>query len=331
MIEALGRARDRLIESGDLASAAKSEMLVGFRYWNEGRGDEAASSIARSRDLLANAEQSPAVAFVLSRLAISYMLRDEFEVTVELSRRAAEMAGTFDRDDIRAHALNTSGTARVGHGDLSGIAQLERSIEIAETINALDLTIRGYKNLGSVLYELGEREQAVELGRRGLDLATRFGAEYQMRWFETEIAVEDYSCGEWDRAEEAFARLDAWIAATGPHYMESVAHMCRAILRAARDDQIGAVADADGALDFARGSLDRQMVLPTLADCVLVAAILGRTDKGRGVESLTDELSDAIDDRTEGGYWSCALALGLALADRIDRFPRDRVTGPSAG
>ena len=329
MVEALGRARDRLIETGDLASAAKSEMLVGFRYWNEGRGDEAAASIARSSGLLEHAEPSPAMAYVLSRLAISYMLRDEFEVTIELSRRAGEMAEQFDLDEIRAHALNTSGTARVGQGDLSGVAEIERSVEIAERLNSLELTLRGYKNLGSVLYELGEPARAIALGRRGLELATRFGAEYQMRWYETELAVEDFAEGEWDRAEQVFAHLDAWIAASGPHYIESVAHMCRALLRASRGDRAGAVADADGALAFARGSLDRQVVLPTLADSVLVAAILDRDDLGHTVDDLMAELSPQIGDRAEVGYWPCALALGLALANCIDLFPRGRVTGPS--
>ena len=329
MIEALGRARDRMIETGDYAAAAKSEMLVGFRYWNEGRGDEAAMSVARSRDLLENAEPSPAVAFVLSRLAISYMLRDEFEETISLGERAVEIAEQFDLDEIRAHALNTSGTARVGQGDVSGVAEIERSLEIGERMNAFDLTLRGYKNLLSVLYELGESARSYELAERGLELATRFGSEYQMRWLETELAVADYCRGDWDRAEQAFTRLDEWIAATGPHYMESVAHVCRALLRAARGDDINAMADADSALDFARGSLDRQVVLPTLADCVLVAAIMGRAEPGRRVNDLVAELHNSIDHGTEAGYWVCPLALGLALDDRIDRFPKGLLTGPS--
>ncbi len=75
-----------------------------------------------------------------------------------------EIAEQFDLDEIRAHALNTSGTARVGQGDVSGVAEIERSIEIAERMNALDLTLRGYKNLWSVLYELGEPAQGVRAG-----------------------------------------------------------------------------------------------------------------------------------------------------------------------
>ena len=102
-----------------------------------------------------------------------------------------------------------------------------------------------------------------------------------MRWFETEIAVEDYSCGEWDRAEEAFAGWTHGLLPPGRIHGVGRAHV-PGDTAGARDDQIGAVADADGALDFARGSLDRQMVLPTLADCVLVAAILGRTDRDAG-------------------------------------------------
>ncbi len=156
-----------------------------------------------------------------------------------------------------------------------------------------------------------------------------------MRWFETELAVADYCQGEWDRAEQAFTRLDEWIAATGPHYMESVAHMCRALLRASRGDDAGAVADADGALDFARGSLDRQVVLPTLADCVLVAAIMGRAEPGRRVNDLVAELHNSIGEGTEGGYWACPLALGLALwptaSTSSRRGSRDRAVSLAEG
>jgi len=205
----------------------------------------------RAGQLLEGAEATPTVARVFSRLAIRSMLSGQFDETIELCRRALTIADEFDLEDIRAHVLNTQGVARITRGDLGGLTDMEASIEIAERLNAADAMIRGYKNLGSVLADLGELERSAELQRRGADAAHRFGADYQSRWFETELGIHAYLAGDWDSAEGAFNRLNAWIAEVGPHYMEAAARSCRAKIRAARGDLGGAQLDIDSSLDFA--------------------------------------------------------------------------------
>ena len=78
MTDLLGRARERLAAVGDYAGAAKAEMLVGFRHWNEARTDEAIAARARAHELVDRAEPSPTVALVMSRLAINSMLQGEY-------------------------------------------------------------------------------------------------------------------------------------------------------------------------------------------------------------------------------------------------------------
>ena len=102
--------------------------------------------------------------------------------------------------------LNTRGVTRVEpRGDLGGLADMEESLEIAERLSAVEGMIRGYKNLGSTLAELGDLRRAVELERRGVEVARRFGIEFQLVWFETELGILAYLDGDWDAADEAFA------------------------------------------------------------------------------------------------------------------------------
>ena len=97
---------------------------------------------------------------------------------------------------------------------------MEESLAIAERSTMVEGMIRGYKNLGSTLWELGELDRAVDLERRGAEVARRFGIDFQVAWFETELGALAYLDGDWDAAMDACASLDRWVARVGPHYME---------------------------------------------------------------------------------------------------------------
>ncbi|HSD02435.1 MAG TPA: adenylate/guanylate cyclase domain-containing protein, partial [Gaiellales bacterium] len=180
MTERLGRATQRLIADGDLAAAAKAEILAGFRHWNEARTAEAVAAYSRARELAERAEPSPTVAYVMTRIAINLMLRGRFEETLAVCKRAEIVADRFGLDEIRAHILNTTGVTRVNHGDLGGSADMEESIAVAERLNSAEAMIRGYKNYGSTMMDLGELRRAVDLERRGVDAARRFGADFHL-------------------------------------------------------------------------------------------------------------------------------------------------------
>ena len=320
MTDLLGRAAERLAAVGDYAGAAKAEMLVGFRHWNEARTDEAIAARARAHELVDRAEPSPTVALVMSRLAINSMLQGEYQETLDLCERAGVVAERFGLEEIRGHVLNTKGVTRVNHGDLGGIADAEESIAIAERLNSAEALIRGYKNFGSTLMELGDLPRATGLEQRGLEVALRFGLEFQVMWFETELGILAYWSGDWDASDLAFGRLQEWVGSVGPHYMEAASQTTRAKLRAARGDQAGAAQDIEAALAFARRSLDLQSLLPTLADAALITASTGAHDAPRRVSELFDEAVGGLAINVSGAYCLVEFALALALTDQADRF-----------
>jgi tetratricopeptide (TPR) repeat protein len=327
--EFLVEARDRLEASGDLGNAAKAEMLTGFHHWNIGQGEESLAAFSRAQRLIEQAEPSPTVAHVVSRVVISHLLRGQFEETIALCERALGIADEFDLEDIRCHVLNTRGVARVAHrGDLGGLADMEASLGIADRLSWAEGLIRGCKNLASTLAELGDLSRAVELERRGVEVARRFGIEFQLVWFETELGVLAYLSGDWDAAEEAFTRLDRWVERVGPHYMEAPAHVTRAKIQAARGEA-GAQQNSDQALEFGRRSGEPQVLFPTLADAALIAATSGDGDAGRRVAELFDELVEADPSKVTWSYWSTVFALALALSDQPERLAAHDVKGPS--
>ncbi len=326
----LETARDRLVASGDFGKAAEADMLIAFRFWNEGATEQSTAALSRSGELVERAEPSPTVARVISRLAMLRMVRGQFDEAIELCERALRIVADLHLDDHRPHLLNTMGAARVGRGDIGGIADLEESIEIAERLNSADGIIRGCKNLASVLAaDLGELDRAEELQHRGLEAARRFGAEFQIMWFEAELGINAYWTGDWDAADRAFARLDARVADVGHHYMEAATHSCRAKLRTARGDTVGARADIESALAFSRRSADPQMLLPTLAEAALCAATAPGTNSRQAVAELFAELAAATAGDPAYGYWTIQTALALALTDQPLAFAVDIPHDPS--
>lgn len=74
-----------------------------------------------------------------------------------------------------AEALNTKGVAlaRLGRHE-EAVREVEQSVAAAETAGLLNVACRGYTNLG-VLYTIVDPAKAVEVCRRGLDVARRIG------------------------------------------------------------------------------------------------------------------------------------------------------------
>jgi class 3 adenylate cyclase/tetratricopeptide (TPR) repeat protein len=313
-VEPLSRARDRFVAGSDYATAAQAETLVGFGLWNQGRGEAAAERFRLAGDLLSRAQPSPGVAYVLSRLAIHSFLAGRNREALALCNEAIELADRFGMDELRAHALNTRGSSRAIAGDVGGIADLEQSIEIARGLNAVETLLRGYRNLPSLLDGLGDVDRADALQREGLEIAARFGAEYHMRWHETELGLYAYYRGDWDAALAAFARLDAWVQHGRSHFMQHAARSCRAALLASRGDHQGAKADIEAALAFARSSGEPQVVTPTFADAALVIALRPGSRVALDLRALARELRQRIGDApSEVGAWWPAVAAALAL------------------
>jgi DNA-binding CsgD family transcriptional regulator len=199
---------------------------------------------------------------------VSSLLRD--------GTQALEMARALGLTALEANVLHTLGPARVNAGDLGGIDDLEAGIELAESLDSPEAR-RGYVNLTYVYAILGDTRRCRHWRGRARDAAERFGVTEGVRWAQAHDIGDHFALGRWDEALEG---AEAFIATTeaSAHYLVTAALWVRASVRLGRANQIGALADAAAALEFARGArhpANLLVALPFEARCLFEA---GRTD-----------------------------------------------------
>ena len=109
------------------------------------------------------------------------------------------MAEQLELDEIRAHALNNIGNARVTLGDAGGVADIERSVEISAAVGSVE-SVRGYLEPRHHPEPPRPPGAGVRGARRGRRLAERLGDATGIRWFAIERLFECYWTGCWDDA-----------------------------------------------------------------------------------------------------------------------------------
>jgi class 3 adenylate cyclase/tetratricopeptide (TPR) repeat protein len=277
--DVLATAAEELLDAGNREGAAEAETRLGDVLWLRGEVGSAFEHLEGAVALLADHPPSRAKALALADLARFHMMGDEAEAAVSAGSQALEMAEALGIDDLRASALNTLGVCRVLTGDVDeGLRDLERAIEMSRGIRSFQLT-RALNNMASTLGALGELERAHRFHAEGSEVAAKVGWSAAVRWLEVEHMDWQYWQGEWDRA---LAEADSILATSDPalpHVREVDAHVTRALLRLARDDEQGADHHSAAGLAFAQRTSDPQILFPAQAARSAVLCEMGFTDE----------------------------------------------------
>jgi class 3 adenylate cyclase/tetratricopeptide (TPR) repeat protein len=299
----LEQAIESLLEVGDVERAAEAEVMLGEEIWMQGRRDEGLRHVERAGELLADAPASRSKAYVLCNVARFLRNDGRDEDAIRVGRSALAMAEELGLEELCANALGTLGVARSESGDIAGVQDLERSLELAHRSNSPE-TVRAYLNLGSISARLGDLPRAFALHAEGRRAAERFGDLVGIRWFQAERLYEDYWSGRTDAALRQADAILREVEGGTPHRMELAARLIRGWIRLERGDVAGADDDARLGLEFARVAGDPQALFPALAFAARAALAAGREDEAA---DTFDELLRCWDE------WALALpSVGLA-------------------
>ena len=292
--EALKEAREALLKAGDSERAAEADALLSEFWWHRGNQGRSLEHLSRARSLVEELPPSAAKAHVLSQVSRYRALAEENEEAISVGHEALAMAEALGLDEIRAHALDNIGIAKVNLGDLTGLEDLERSIEIAVAARSPEAA-RAYNNLGAVVWMLGDVRRASTLIGEAVTVGEQLGnagiAKYS-RVLQIQLL---FAQGEWD---EGLRRADAFLEAceTGEsHYLESNIRGERASARLARGDVESALDDVRKMLAPARSAGDPQSLMPALTNAARLYAEVGRVDEARALvrEALADAPAEA--------------------------------------
>src|SRR5205085_4898348 len=232
--------------------------------WYEGDGDRARRWLDQALDLLRDRPDSPAKAMALVDRGSTHHVDQEFEKAIRFGQEALPLVDRLGLDVQRARVLSSIGVSRASLGDATGIADLERSAEIARAAGDVARTHAAMNNLSEAQFFFGRVSDAVRTYEELMESVERFGRDTDRRWARAAFAALRASQGRWDEALELADGFIAEIDAGSPHYLEPVARIVRASIRLARGNLPGASADTERALAAARVAKDAQLLAPAL-------------------------------------------------------------------
>ncbi|MEP9388830.1 adenylate/guanylate cyclase domain-containing protein [Mesorhizobium sp. KR9-304] len=172
-------------ETGDLVGSARVLRKIGRLLWDVGKRDGAESCYVEAAALLEGADAPIEQAHLLQERGRLAFRNGDHALAAKWADAAMDCAGPLTEEHISgtgsdatlvvAEALNTKGVAlaRLGR-NREAVREVERSIELAEAAGLPGAACRGYTNLG-VLYTTIDPARAIDVCRRGLEVARRIG------------------------------------------------------------------------------------------------------------------------------------------------------------
>lgn len=213
--DAVQRSAER---DGDPTVAARIDRKLGGLHWDAGERARAAADFERGLARLGDGGDAIERAHLHQQMGRLAFRAGDSAAAVDWARHAlcgVEAAGVAGADAVavRAEALNTLGVALARIGRLQdAVAEIERSISLAEANDLQPAACRGYTNL-AVLYATLDPPRAITTCLRGLQTAQRVGdLGFQSRLYANlavaYCALTDRCEAEGIEAAQAAARLD---------------------------------------------------------------------------------------------------------------------------
>jgi DNA-binding SARP family transcriptional activator/tetratricopeptide (TPR) repeat protein len=284
-IDLLEQAFDALRARGELDGAAEVAIEAARRFWLGGDRDTAYRYLDRAIELTQGDDGSRSRVAALVERAAYHMNASEFPDAIRLTREALPLTEASQMTDWHIRALDVLGSSRSYSGDLAGLDDSRRAVELARERKAFSRLIVAQLNLHSQHYFLGQLDAASEALRGAHRDVVSYGTADQRNWLRVAEAHEAVLHGRWDAA---FRLLDERIAQaeTGlGHYLDSACHTLRASIALARGNLEAASADSAKALSRARNTKDPQVLGDALALRAIVLLALGSRDRAMQLAS----------------------------------------------
>ena len=287
----LQQAAAALLAAGDREAAAEAHAFLTETLQAQGQRDRAYEHIEQALALVRETPPSPAKARVLTESSRLLAIGGQAGEAIAIAREAFEMADALGLIELAARALNNVGIGRSGLADYPGaIADLERSIELAVSVNSPEVG-RGYHNLVTPLWHVGELQRSVRAVEEGLLVVERLANVRMSRASRCLLCWVRYFTGSWDEALEGAEAIVAECEAGAPTYFEYQPRIVRARIRLARGGSEELVLeDVRRAIEVGGAVKDPQALVQILSHSTVVFVELGRLEQARTTAAELVEL-----------------------------------------
>ncbi len=262
------------------------------------------------------------LAMAYSNLSQLHMLADEPKESLIAGGKALALACTLGDSEIESHALNNIGTTKLAAQDLSGLADLERSLALALAGGFHEHAARAYGNMATSAARARDFARARRYFSEGIAYCEERDLYAWVRYMTASRAETLLAQGEWDAAAEAAELISQDIKIAAVARIPALVVLARVRLRRG-DPGVSKALDEAAELAFASGEVQR--ISPVVAARAEAAWLEGT-------------LADSLDEIARGYKMTCKisdswmqgeLAFWLWRAGRL-KEPTEQIAQPWA-
>ena len=321
-ITLLESARDELLAAGDTEGGLVAELELVDATWMAGEGDRALEALGRAQELARDLGPSPLKARVEMQASQRLFLAGHPAESLVHSDAAIALADSLGLQDVRAAAMVNAATARPLLGDMQWRQGFEEATKAARAAGVPYDVVRSLGNASSWCHLYGELDEALRLWDEAHQESIAFGQTGFARWFRGVHTKLLYELGRWDDSKAANDAFLAEVEAGAPHYLAVQAYSVRSMLALGRDDDEGALAATEQALELVAHHSDPQSLYPVYSTAAHVFTELGQTERAREpAEVFLASIVDAVTQPTSfeaSTHHTLAFALtALGSGDRL--------------
>lgn len=145
-------------------------------HWYRGEAQRANHYADQAVSLLENAPPSQERALAFSLKSQRNMLNGKMEEAIEWGQKALDAEPEPGTAEVRIHALNNIGTAKLFRGDVSGLSAMEESLKLAQENGLHEDAARVYTNLAEYAVEFKD----FQLADKVIDEGIRFDTDHDL-------------------------------------------------------------------------------------------------------------------------------------------------------
>ncbi len=291
-IEMYEEAANTLLARGERAAAGEACIRLAMRFGVLGDADRARDALQEGVRLLDDeARGGPELALAYAKLGEDAAFAGDTAIALEWADRALALPGGPDREEAVIMALEVRGDSRCTLGDVEGLADLRRALDISSAAGRAIDTVMAHSWLAEWLWVLEGPESGLAQLAEAEEMCERRGLVGLSLWIRAERVTMLSDLGRWDElvglAEDVIAR-DREAGGTQVSALV-LAALVPVLVHRGRTSEAQQL--VGGMLDGARRAEDLQVLAPALAGAAVVAARTGDSEEVRRLAEEFDQVT----------------------------------------
>jgi class 3 adenylate cyclase/tetratricopeptide (TPR) repeat protein len=303
---------------GNHRAAGEALVKLGAIVRDRGDAARARSLLTEAVKLLERGPPSPELVLAYTHLARYYHFLEPGEPVFAWVEKAMATAKEIGSEGSAMRALVFRGFTRFELGDLGGLDDLKRALQIGLELGLGEETAAAHLSLGDVVWWMEGPAAGLGVYRAGIDFTQRRGMTYYTMYLKGQAAWPLFELGEWDALLKVTREVLEWDRES---YQALLALPFEGHVRLLRGDVGAALVLRDEFLPRARQSRDPQVLIPALATSALIDERRG--DLSSAIAAI-EEFEEATRDRAmwrakhlQEVFRVCAATGANALAESL--------------